>query len=42
MVTEQKMSVSKVAQELDIHPNLLQIWKRKLLNEGEKAFGKDG
>jgi len=38
LVTEKKMSVRKVADDLDIHPNLLSIWKGKYLKEGEKAF----
>jgi transposase len=38
LVTEKKMPVRKVAEELDIHPNLLHLWKRKYLKEGEKAF----
>lgn len=38
LVTEKKMSVRKVADELDIHPNLLSIWKGKYLKEGENAF----
>jgi transposase len=42
LVTEKKMPVGKVAQELDIHPNLLHIWKRKFLKEGEKAFSGKG
>jgi transposase len=42
LVTEKKMPVNKVAQELDIHPNLLHIWKRKYLKEGEKAFSGKG
>lgn len=42
LVTEKKMPASKVAQELDIHPNLLHIWKRKYLKEGEKAFNGKG
>ena len=42
LVTEKKMSVRKVAEELDIHPNLLQIWKGKFLKEGEKAFSGKG
>jgi len=42
LVTEKKMSARKVAEELDIHPNLLQIWKGKLLKEGEKAFNGKG
>ena len=42
LVTKKKMSVRKVAEELDIHPNLLQIWKGKFLKEGEKAFSGKG
>jgi transposase len=38
LVTERGMPVGKVAQELDIHPNLLHIWRRRLLEEGDKAF----
>ena len=30
--------MGKVAQELDIHPNLLHLWRRRLLEEGDKAF----
>jgi transposase len=32
------MPVGKVAQELDIHPNLLHLWRRRLREEGDKAF----
>lgn len=38
MVTEKKMAVKKVAQELDIHPNLLHEWRRNYLRDGEEAF----
>jgi transposase len=38
LVTEKGMPVGKVARELDIHPNLLHSWRRKLLAEGAKAF----
>lgn len=38
LVTEKGLAVGKVARELDIHPNLLHIWRRKYLAEGEKAF----
>jgi transposase len=38
LVTEKKMSVRNVAEELNIHPNLLSVWKSKYLKEGEKAF----
>ena len=35
---EQGMPVGKVARDLDIHPNLLHLWRRKFLAEGDKAF----
>jgi transposase len=38
LVTEKGMPVGKVARELDIHPNLLHLWRRKFLAEGNKAF----
>ncbi len=38
LVTEKGLPVGKVAQELDIHPNLLHLWRRRLLEEGDKAF----
>lgn len=38
LVTEKGMPVGKVARELDIHPNLLHIWRRKFLAQGDKAF----
>ena len=38
LVTEKGMPVGKVARELDVHPNLLHLWRRKYLAEGEKAF----
>ena len=38
LVTEKGMLVGKVARELDIHPNLLHLWRRKFLAEGDKAF----
>ena len=42
LVTEKKMSVRKVADELDIHPNLLSVWKCKYMKDGEKAFSGKG
>jgi len=42
LVTEKKMSMRQVSEDLDIHPNLLQIWKGKFLKEGEKAFSGKG
>ena len=38
LVTEKGMPVGKVARELDIHPNLLHLWRRKFLAKGDKAF----
>ena len=38
LVTEKGMPVGKVAQELDIHPNLLHLWRKRLREEGDKAF----
>jgi len=38
LVTEKAMPVGKVARELDIHPNLLHLWRRKFLAGGDKAF----
>ena len=38
LVTEKGMPVGKVARELDIHPNLLHLWRRRYLAEGDKAF----
>jgi transposase len=32
------MPVGKVARELDIHPNLLHLWRRRFLAQGDKAF----
>ena len=38
LMVDKGMSAGKVAQELDIHPNLLHQWKRKILAEGNGAF----
>ncbi len=38
LVTEKRMPVGKVARELDIHPNLLHLWRRRFLAQGDKAF----
>ena len=38
LVTEKGVSVGKVARELDIHPNLLHLWRRRFLAQGDKAF----
>lgn len=38
LVTEKGMPVGKVARDLDIHPNLLHLWRREFLKDGERAF----
>jgi transposase len=38
LVTEKEMPVGKVARDLDIHPNLLHLWRREFLKDGDKAF----
>jgi len=38
LVTEKGMPVGKVARDLDIHPNLVHLWRRKFLKDGDKAF----
>ncbi len=42
LVIESKMPIRQVAEDLNIHPNLLQIWKGKYLELGEKAFKRKG
>ena len=42
MVDKRGMPVGKVARELDIHPNLLHIWRRLFLAKGDKAFAGRG
>ena len=38
LVTEKGMPVREVSRELEIHPNLLHLWRRKFLAGGDKAF----
>ncbi len=38
LVTEKGIAVGKVARDLDIHPNLLHLWRRQFLKDGDKAF----
>ena len=38
LVTEKGVPVGKVARDLDIHPNLLHLWRRNFLKDGDKAF----
>jgi transposase len=42
LVTQKGMPVGKVARELDIHPNLLHLWRREYLAKGDKAFSGPG
>jgi len=42
MIIEKGMPTGRVAQELDIHPNLLHQWKRKLMAEANDAFNGKG
>ncbi len=42
LVTEKGMSVSKVAQDLDIHPNMLHMWRKLFFDKGEDAFAGKG
>jgi transposase-like protein len=37
LVTEKGMQVGKMARELDIHPNLLHLRRRKFLAGGDKT-----
>ena len=39
LVTEKGMPVGKVARDLDIHPNLLHLWRRKFLKDGDNVDG---
>ena len=38
LITEKGMPVGRVARELDIHPNLLHLRRRRFLAKGDKAF----
>lgn len=42
LVTEQGRPIGQVARELDLHPNLLHQWKRKVVAQGEQAFSGKG
>ena len=42
LVTEKGMPVGQVARELDLHPNLLHLWRRKFLAQGDQAFSAKG
>jgi transposase len=38
LVTEKGLPVSKVARDLDIHPQLLHQWRKKFFHKGDSAF----
>lgn len=38
LLIDKGLPAGKVAQELDVHPNLLHQWKRKFLAEGKGVF----
>ena len=42
MITEQGLSVSEVARELDVNPTVIRNWKNKLAGEGDQAFPGNG
>ena len=42
LVTEHGRPVGQVARELDLHPNLLHLWRRAFLAQGEQAFSGKG
>jgi len=42
LVTERGIPVGQVARDLDIHPNLLHLWRRKFLAYGDQAFSGKG
>jgi len=42
LVTEKGMPAGKVARDMDIHPNLLHLWRRQFLKDGDKAFSGKG
>jgi len=41
-LVEKGVSVGKVARDLDVHPNLIHLWRRNYLAEGESAFAGTG
>jgi transposase len=38
LVTEKGLPVGKVARDLDIHPNMLHMWRKLLFDKGKDAF----
>jgi transposase len=42
LVTEKGLPVGKVAQDLDIHPNMLHMWRKLYFDKGQDAFAGKG
>ncbi len=42
MVTEDGYSLAQVARDLDVRPNLIRRWRKKLEQEGSEAFPGSG
>jgi transposase len=38
LVVKKGKSASKVARDLDIHPNLIHLWRRRYFDDGKDAF----
>ena len=38
LVVKKGNSASKVARDLDIHPNLIHLWRRRYFDDGNDAF----
>ena len=38
LVVKKGMSASKVARDLNIHPNLIHVWRRRHFDDGADAF----
>lgn len=42
LVTEKGLPVCKVARDLDIHPNMLHMWRKLYFDKGRDAFAGKG
>lgn len=38
LVVKKGMSATKVGRDLDIHPNLIHLWRRRYFDDGKDAF----
>ena len=38
LIVKKGMSASKVARDLDVHPNLIHVWRRRYFDDGADAF----